>query len=51
MTPRNVAVGRGPYRSELENLWLANATAGFPSVAGAVGAELRVYEMLTGDRV
>lgn len=50
LTPRNVGLGRKPHRSSLENLWLANATAGFPSVAGAIGAGIRVYEELSGDR-
>jgi hypothetical protein len=47
--PANVRPGRGPYRSALDNLWLANATAGFPSVAGAVGAGARLYEALAGS--
>jgi hypothetical protein len=42
---------RRPFRSALDNLWLANATAGFPSVAGAIGAGIRLYEELSGDRV
>jgi len=51
LTPRNVGPHRAPFRSSLDNLWLANATAGFPSVAGAVGAGTRLYEELSGDRV
>jgi phytoene dehydrogenase-like protein len=51
LTPRNMGPHRRPFRSTLENLWLANATAGFPSVAGAVGAGIRLYEELSGDRV
>ncbi len=47
LVPKNVGPGRGPYRSRaIENLWLANATAGFPSVAGAIGAGLRLYAEL-----
>jgi phytoene dehydrogenase-like protein len=46
LVPANVGIGRGPYQSAVENLWLANATAGFPSVAGAVGAGMRLYEQL-----
>ncbi len=49
LTPRNVRVGRGPWRSSVENLWLANATAGFPSVAGAIGAGMRLFEQLRSD--
>ncbi|HEY8079965.1 MAG TPA: NAD(P)/FAD-dependent oxidoreductase [Labilithrix sp.] len=51
LTPRNVGPARRPFKTPLENLWCANATAGFPSVAGAVGAGIRLYEELTGDRV
>ena len=51
LTPRNMGPQRKPFRSSLENLWLVNATAGFPSVAGAIGAGMRLYEELTGDRV
>ncbi len=51
LTPQNVGPHRRPFRSRLDNLWLANATAGFPSVAGAIGAGIRLYEELTGDRV
>lgn len=51
LTPKNVGPHRKPARSSLDNLWLANATAGFPSVAGAIGAGVHLYEELTGDRV
>jgi all-trans-retinol 13,14-reductase len=43
LTPANVGPGRRPFRSSLENLWLVNATAGFPSVAGAIGAGMRLH--------
>lgn len=49
LTPRNMGPHRKPYRSSLANLWLANATAGLPSVAGAIGAGVRLYEELSGD--
>jgi phytoene dehydrogenase-like protein len=51
LTPENVGIGRGPVRTSLENLWMVNATAGFPSIAGTVGAGIRLYEELSGDRV
>jgi all-trans-retinol 13,14-reductase len=51
LVPANMRPGRGPYRSAVDNLWMANATAGFPSVAGAVGAGMRLYTELTGDAV
>lgn len=46
LTPRNVGPQRGPFRSSLDNLWLVNATAGFPSVAGAIGAGMRLHKDL-----
>ena len=51
LTPRNMGPTRAPFRSRVDNLWLANATAGFPSVAGAIGAGIKVYEELSGDVV
>ena len=51
LTPANMGGLRGPYQSAVDNLWLANATAGHPSVAGAAGAGARLYELLTGDTV
>lgn len=47
LTPANVGLGRGPYRASLENLWLVNATAGYPSVAGTIGAGLKLHAMLS----
>lgn len=49
LTPKNVGPGRGPFRASLDNLWLVNATAGFPSVAGAIGAGMRLHRELSGD--
>ena len=51
LTPRNVSFHRRPFRSSIDNLWMVNATAGFPSVAGTVGAGLGLYRELTGDTV
>ncbi|MBS2029265.1 MAG: NAD(P)/FAD-dependent oxidoreductase [Deltaproteobacteria bacterium] len=51
LTPRHVGLARKPYRSSLKNLWLVNATAGFPSVAGTVSAGLTLYRELSGDAV
>ena len=44
LTPAQVGLGRRPRRSQLSNLWLANATAGLPSVAGAIGAGMRLVD-------
>ena len=46
LTPRNVGPHRKPFRTALDNLWVANATAGFPSVAGALGAGMRLFDDL-----
>ena len=51
LTPRNMTLQRKPFRTCVENLWMVNATAGFPSVAGTVGAGIRLYRDLTGDTV
>lgn len=51
LVPAQVALGRRPFRTSLDNLWMVNATAGLPSVAGAIGSGMRLYEELTGDRV
>jgi len=51
LTPRNVSLGKGPYRSALANLWMVGATAGFPSVAGTAAAGIRLYRELSGDAV
>jgi all-trans-retinol 13,14-reductase len=51
LTPKNVRIDRGPLHTSVENLWMVNATCGFPSIAGAVGAGMRLYEDLTNDPV
>ena len=51
LVPAHVTLGRRPFRTQLDNLWMANATAGLPSVAGAIGAGMRLYGELTGDAV
>lgn len=51
LTPRNVSLSRLPHETPLPNLFLANATAGYPSVAGTVNAALGLYKELTGETV
>jgi all-trans-retinol 13,14-reductase len=46
LTPANVGVHRRPFRTSLENLWMVNATAGLPSVAGTIGAGLKLFRQL-----
>jgi all-trans-retinol 13,14-reductase len=47
LTPANVGYGRRPYKTALDNLWIVNATAGFPSVAGTVAAGLKLFQSLS----
>jgi all-trans-retinol 13,14-reductase len=51
LVPGQVTLGRRPWKTQLDNLWMVNATAGLPSVAGAIGAGMRLYGELTGDDV
>lgn len=46
LTPANVGVHRGPFQTSLGNLWMVNATAGMPSVAGTIGAGLKLFRQL-----
>jgi len=48
LTPQNVARGRLDFATPIANLYLVNATAGYPSIGGTVGAGTRLYEHLTG---
>jgi len=50
LTPRNM-FPRVPARTPVSNLWQVNATAGYPSIGGTVGAALRLYEELEDDQV
>ena len=45
LSPRNVGPQRAPYQL-LENLWLANATAGYPSLTGAAGSGARLIRAI-----
>jgi all-trans-retinol 13,14-reductase len=46
LTPKQVQAGRRPFRSPLKNLWLVNATAGFPSIGGTVSAGRALFNTL-----
>jgi all-trans-retinol 13,14-reductase len=46
LTPRHVGLGRVAAETPLSNLWLVNATAGYPSVAGTVKAGLDLHKRL-----
>jgi phytoene dehydrogenase-like protein len=45
LTPEHVNPSRHPLRA-LENLWLVNASAGWPSVAGTIGSGRRLANEL-----
>ena len=47
LTPEHVNTSRHPQQA-LENLWLVNATAGWPSVAGTVSSGRRLAHQLLG---
>jgi all-trans-retinol 13,14-reductase len=46
LTPRNVGFSRVPFETPFSNLWLVNATAGFPSIGGTVKAGMDLFERL-----
>jgi len=50
LTPKNM-FPRVSSETPLANLFLVNATAGYPSVGGTVSAGIKLYERLEGDRV
>ena len=50
LTPGQVHSARQPVKTPLENLWLCNATAGWPSVGGTVGAGRRLARRLIAGR-
>jgi all-trans-retinol 13,14-reductase len=50
LTPANIAGGRLDSETPLRNLYLVNATAGYPSIGGTVGAGMRLAARLEGGR-
>jgi all-trans-retinol 13,14-reductase len=48
LTPANIARGRIDFETPIRNLFLVNATAGYPSIGGTVSAGLRLFERLGG---
>lgn len=50
MTPDNVGGNRLDHHSSIPGLSFCNASAGYPSFAGAIGTGGNLYEQLTGDR-
>ena len=50
LTPRYMGPGRMSAQTPFSNLWLANATAGYPSVAGTVKTGLDLVRLLSRAR-
>lgn len=48
LTPANVAYGRIDFETPIANLYLANASAGYPSIGGTVATGMRLYARLHG---
>ncbi|WP_088889177.1 phytoene desaturase family protein [Leptolyngbya ohadii] len=51
LIPRQVGLNRLGYVTELPNLFLVGASAGYPSVPGVIGNGMDVVEMITGESV
>lgn len=51
LIPRQVGLNRLGYRTELPNLFLVGASAGYPSVPGVIGNGMDVAELLTQQSV
>jgi phytoene dehydrogenase-like protein len=51
LVPSQVGLNRIGYVTELPNLFLVGATAGYPSVPGVIGNGMNVVELLTGESV
>lgn len=51
LVPRQVGLHRLGYRTELPNLLLVGASAGYPSVPGVIGNGMDVVELLTGQAI
>lgn len=49
LIPKQVGLNRLGYLTELPNLFLVGATAGYPSVPGVIGNGMDVVELLTGQ--
>jgi all-trans-retinol 13,14-reductase len=51
LIPKQVGLNRMGYRTELANLVLVGASAGYPSVPGVIGNGIDVAELMTGQPV
>lgn len=50
LTPDNVRWPRVHFDTPLPNLYLVNATAGYPSIGGTVGSGMRLFDQLTEQK-
>ena len=51
LIPQQIGLNRMGYKTELPNLYLVGATAGYPSVPGVIGNGMDVAELLTGTPI
>ena len=51
LVPQQVGLNRLGYRTELPNLFLVGASAGYPSVPGVIRNGMDVAELLTGQPI
>jgi all-trans-retinol 13,14-reductase len=51
LSPRQVGLSRLGYRTELPNLFLVGATAGYPGVPGVISNGMNVAELVTGRSI
>ncbi len=51
LTPQQVGLNRLGYRTEIDNLFLVGASAGYPSVPGVISNGMDVAALLTGQSV
>jgi all-trans-retinol 13,14-reductase len=51
LSPRQVGLNRLGYRTELPNLFLIGATAGYPGVPGVISNGMNVAELVTGKSI
>ena len=51
LIPKQVGLNRLGYRTELPNLFLVGASAGYPSVPGVIGNGMDVVELISGQPI
>ena len=51
LIPQQIGLNRLGYKTELSNLYLVGASAGYPSVPGVISNGMDVVEMLTGESI